>query len=228
MGKVNKDQHNNFIKGNVITKNSKNCYFRSEDRLVVSLGLQNLIVVETKDSILVANKDEDQIVKDIVRELKEKNIPEGQNHQEVYRPWGSYTSIVEDSLWKVKQINVKLGESLSLQKHRHRAEHWVVVTGTANVEVDDQNLKIFENQSIYIPLGSKHRLSNFGEEKLVIIEIQTGKYLGEDDIVRFEDKYMEDRKSFYYKNFKIFQFCSINNIISQYFLVLGHLINLRC
>ncbi|MDC3047472.1 mannose-1-phosphate guanylyltransferase/mannose-6-phosphate isomerase [Prochlorococcus sp. AH-736-A21] len=184
-----KDQHNNFIKGKVITKNSKNCYFRSEDRLVVSLGLQDLIVIETNDAILIANKDEDQKIKDIVEELKDKNIAEGQNHKEVYRPWGSYTSIVEDSRWKVKQINVKPGESLSLQKHRHRAEHWVVVTGTANVEVNDRNLQVCANQSIYIPLGAKHRLSNSGEEMLVIIEIQTGTYLGEDDIIRFEDKY---------------------------------------
>ncbi len=184
-----KDQNNNFIKGNFITKNSKNCYLRSEDRLVVGLGLKDLIVVETNDAILIANKDEDQKIKDIVKELKEKNISEGQYHQEVYRPWGSYTSIVEDSLWKVKQINVKPGESLSLQKHRHRAEHWVVVKGTANVEVHDQNVQICANQSIYIPLGARHRLSNSGEEMLVIIEIQTGTYLGEDDIIRFEDKY---------------------------------------
>ena len=154
-----------------------------------SLGLENLIVVETSDALLIANKDEDQKVKDIVEELKKRSVPEGQHHKKVYRPWGFYKSIVEDSLWKVKQINVKPGESLSLQKHRHRSEHWVVVKGTANVEINEQNLEISENQSIYIPLGARHRLSNLGENILVIIEIQTGTYLGEDDIIRFEDKY---------------------------------------
>ena len=163
------------------------------------MGLQNLIVVETNDAILIANKDEDQIVKDIVRELKRKKYPEGQHHK-VYRPWGSYTSIVEDSLWKVKQINVKPGESLSLQKHCHRAEHWVVVTGTANVELDDQNLQICENQSIYIPLG-QHRLSNSGEKMLVIIEIQTGKYLGKMTLLDLKIN-MEGRQFFIENKFK--------------------------
>ena len=148
-----------------------------------------MIVVETNDAILVADKNESQHVKNIVKKLKEKKILEGQYHSKVIRPWGYYISMVNDSRWQVKLINVKPGEKLSLQMHHHRSEHWVVVTGTAKVELNKETQFLAENESIYIPLGSKHRLSNPGKINLTLIEVQSGSYVGEDDIVRFEDKY---------------------------------------
>ena len=170
-------------------ENTKNCYIKSEDRLVVGLGLKNLIIIDTKDALLISEKGETQKVKKIVKALKENNIPEGQKHRKIYRPWGHYLTIVEDSRWQVKLIQVKAGEKLSLQLHHHRSEHWVVVKGTAKVEVGTSNKVLTENQSVYIPLGSKHRLSNPGKIPLVLIEVQSGSYVGEDDIVRFDDKY---------------------------------------
>ena len=159
------------------------------DRLVVGIGLNNLIIVETNDAILISNKSETQRVKNVVKKLKKNNIPEGQKHRKIFRPWGHYLSVVEDKRWQVKLIQVKPGEKLSLQKHHHRSEHWVVVNGTAEVEVNNKCELLTENESIYIPLGSKHRLSNPGKIPLILIEVQSGSYVGEDDIVRFEDKY---------------------------------------
>ena len=184
-----KDLNGNHIEGKVMLENSKNSYFRSEDRLVVGIDLNDLIVIETRDSILISNKKSSQKVKNIVNDLKKNNIPEGQTHSKVYRPWGNFLSVVEDSRWQVKLIKVKPGEKLSLQMHHHRSEHWIVVSGTAKVEVDDKVSVLSENQSIYIPLGSKHRLSNPGKIDLTLIEVQSGSYVGEDDIVRFEDIY---------------------------------------
>ena len=184
-----KDTDNNFIEGNIIAKNSKNCYLRSEKRLIAAIGIQDLIVVETSDAILIADKAQSQEVKNIVNILKEKGIPEGQEHKKMYRPWGFYESIVEEPRWQVKVINVKPGEKLSLQMHHHRSEHWIVVSGTAKVEIDNKGIILHENQSCYIPLGSKHRLSNPGKIPLKLIEVQSGSYLGEDDIERFEDNY---------------------------------------
>ena len=184
-----KDNSGNYIQGTVITENTKNSYLRSESRLLVGIGLENLIVVETNDAILIANKNQTQVVKNIVQQLKDKNITAGQNHSKVYRPWGFYLSIVDDSRWQLKLISVKPGEQLSLQMHHHRSEHWVVVSGTARVEIDEKISILAENESIYIPLGSKHRLSNPGKINLTLIEVQSGSYVGEDDIVRFEDKY---------------------------------------
>ena len=184
-----KDESNNFVKGNVVAKNSHNCYLRSEKRLIAALGVKDLIVIETSDAILVADKSQSQEVKNIVNYLKRKGIREGQEHKEIYRPWGSYESIVEGARWKVKIINVKPGEKLSLQMHHHRSEHWIVVSGTANVEIDEKEITLHENQSSYIPIGAKHRLSNPGKISLKLIEVQSGAYLGEDDIQRFEDNY---------------------------------------
>ena len=184
-----KNKDGNHIEGNVFLENTKNSYIRSEDRLIVGIDLNDLIIVETRDSILISNKKSSQKVKDLVNHLKKNKVPEGETHSKVYRPWGHYLSVVEDSRWQVKLIEVKPGEKLSLQMHHHRSEHWVVVSGTAKVEVDDKVLVLYENQSIYIPLGSKHRLSNPGKIDLTLIEVQSGSYVGEDDIVRFEDIY---------------------------------------
>ena len=184
-----KDLNGNYSKGKVLIKDSRNNYFRSEDRLIVGLGLEDLIVVETSDAILIANKNKDQKVKDIVNELKDKKFPEGLSHKKVFRPWGNYTSLIESKRWQVKQIYVKPGGKLSLQFHHHRAEHWVVVKGTANVEISGKNQILGENQSVYIPIGAEHRLSNPGKIPLTLIEVQSGSYLGEDDIIRVEDVY---------------------------------------
>ena len=184
-----KDVDGNFILGKTLIENSKNCYIRSENRLVTGVGLNNLIIIETNDAILVANKNESQNIKNIVKKLNDNQISEGQKHLKVYRPWGHYSSVVEESRWQVKLIYVKPGEKLSLQMHHHRSEHWIVVNGTAKVEINDEVEYLCENQSTYIPLGEKHRLSNPGKIPLILIEVQSGSYVGEDDIVRLEDKY---------------------------------------
>ncbi len=184
-----KDSNGNSIQGKSIVYNTINSYIRSENRLVVGIGLSNLIVVETNDAILVADQKNSQDVKKIVSILKDSEFKEGISHRRIYRPWGNYLSIVEDSNWQVKLINVKPGEKLSLQMHHHRSEHWIVVSGKAKAEIEDKIINLSENQSTYIPLGSRHRLSNPGKIPLILIEVQSGKYLGEDDIIRFEDKY---------------------------------------
>ena len=185
----NKDLDDNYIEGKVVLKNTKNSYFRSENRLIVGIGCDDLIVVETRDAILISDKKSSQKVKDIVTQLKKNKIAEGKTHRKIYRPWGHYLSVIEANRWQVKLIIVKPGEKLSLQMHHHRSEHWVVVSGTARVEVDEEIKVLSENQSIYIPLGSKHRLSNPGKIPLELIEVQSGSYIGEDDIVRLEDFY---------------------------------------
>ncbi len=184
-----KDNDGNFIEGKVILSETRNCLIKSDNRLIAGIGLENLVIVETNDAILVSDKNKTQDVKEIVNRLKNSNIPEGQTHRKIYRPWGDYTSVVDSSNWQVKLINVKPGEKLSLQMHHHRSEHWIVVSGTANVEIDERNFTLTGNQSTYIPLGSKHRLSNPGKINLVLIEVQSGSYLGEDDIIRFDDIY---------------------------------------
>ena len=185
----NKDIEGNYIEGNIILENTKNSYIRSESRLIVGIDLNDLIVVETRDAILISNKRSSQKVKKIVNNLKKSNIPEGYTHSKIYRPWGHYITIEEEPKWQIKLINVKPGEKLSLQMHNHRSEHWIVVNGTAKVELDNKISILKENQSTYIPVKSKHRLSNPSLEPLILIEVQSGTYLGEDDIVRFEDKY---------------------------------------
>lgn len=184
-----KDPNGNVIDGHVIEKNNINSYISSNNKLIAAIGLNNIIVVETRDAILVANKDQSQYVKNIVETMKGKNISQGVEHQKCYRPWGTYESLIKENKWQVKLIEVKPGEKLSLQKHKFRSEHWVVVSGVAKVEIDREIMILNENESSYIPLGSKHRLSNPGNGILKIIEIQSGSYLGEDDIERFQDNY---------------------------------------
>ena len=184
-----KDKNLNYTKGKIILKDSKNCYIESNENLIYGLGLENLIIIQSDDATLIIDQDKAEKVKDIVKELSTKNILEGREHKKVYRPWGNYISISEDKYWKVKVITVLEGQSLSLQKHFHRSEHWVVVKGIAKVEIDYKELTLKENESTYIPSGSIHRLSNPFKDPLKIIEVQSGNYLGEDDIIRIEDKY---------------------------------------
>jgi mannose-1-phosphate guanylyltransferase/mannose-6-phosphate isomerase len=184
-----KDEAGNAHVGDVLTTNSKNTLVHATSRLVSLVGVENLIIVETPDAVMVAHQSCSQDVKHIVNELAQQKREEQTLHRKVHRPWGWYDSIDEGSRFKVKRIQVNPGASLSLQKHHHRAEHWIVVTGTAEIMNGDKVLTLTENQSTYIPLGEVHRLVNPGTIPLEIIEVQSGSYLGEDDIVRFEDTY---------------------------------------
>jgi len=184
-----KDQSGNVTKGDVINVNSQNSMFLSQGRLVAGVGLNNMVVVETADAVLVADKDKVQDVKAIVDWLKKQGREEHLIHRRVYRPWGSYEGIDVGERYQVKRITVNPGAALSLQMHHHRAEHWIVVKGTAKVTCGDKVFIVSENQSTYIPIGTKHRLENPGVFPLEMIEVQSGSYLGEDDIVRFEDIY---------------------------------------
>jgi mannose-1-phosphate guanylyltransferase/mannose-6-phosphate isomerase len=184
-----RDTDGNVCVGDVILDNCSGSYFRSESRLVAATGVENLVVVETADAILVADRSKVQDVKRIVNRLKEQQRPEVSLHRRVYRPWGSYESLVVSDRFQVKRIVVNPGQTLSLQMHHHRAEHWIVVHGTAEVTCDDKVFMLAEDESTYIPLGHKHRLANPGRIPLELIEVQSGTYLGEDDIVRFEDVY---------------------------------------
>ncbi len=186
---ANKNNQGNTIIGNVMELDTTNSYLRSEKRLLVGIGLKDIIAIETSDAILISEKSKSQKVKNIVKKLKENNILEGQMHRKIYRPWGYYEILAEDSRWQVKLIRVNPEGKLSLQMHHHRSEHWIIVKGTAKVEIDKKIDILSENQSIYIPLGSKHRLTNPGRIPLILIEVQSGSYVGEDDIVRYEDKY---------------------------------------
>ncbi|MEB3354789.1 MAG: mannose-1-phosphate guanylyltransferase/mannose-6-phosphate isomerase [Cyanobacteriota bacterium] len=186
---ADQDEAGNVLRGRVISQGARNCYLRSEHRLVVGLGVDDLVVVETDDVVLVAHRDRAQEVKEVVGLLERQGARESKAHRKIYRPWGSYDGITEGDRWQVKKIMVNPGASLSLQMHHHRAEHWVVVKGTAVVEKEGQQELVGENQSTYIPLGAKHRLTNPGRIPVEMIEVQSGPYLGEDDIVRFEDRY---------------------------------------
>jgi mannose-1-phosphate guanylyltransferase/mannose-6-phosphate isomerase len=184
-----RDADGNARIGDVILDNCSNSYLRSESRLVAATGVDNLVVIETADAVLVADRDKVQDVKRIVTQLKSEQRPEASLHRRVYRPWGSYESLVSSDRFQVKRIVVNPGETLSLQMHHHRAEHWIVVHGTAEVTCEDKVFMLGEDESTYIPLGHKHRLANPGRIPLELIEVQSGAYLGEDDIVRFEDIY---------------------------------------
>jgi mannose-1-phosphate guanylyltransferase len=186
---ADQDDQGNVLRGRVIHEDARNCYLRSEHRLVVGLGVEDLVVVETDDVVLVAHRDRAQDVKRIVGLLEQEGAPESKAHRKIYRPWGSYDGVTEGERWQVKRIVVNPGASLSLQMHHHRAEHWIVVQGTAVVDKDGRQELVGENQSTYIPLGCRHRLSNPGKIPVELIEVQSGPYLGEDDIVRFEDRY---------------------------------------
>ncbi len=184
-----KDNMNNVTHGDVIHVGSTNSYCYAENKLIATVGVDNLVVIETKDAILVASKDKVQDVKKIVNELKTTGRTEHRIHREVYRPWGKYDSIDFGKRDQVKRITVNPGEKLSIQKHHHRSEHWIVVSGTASVLNGDKTILVTENESTYIPLGTIHALENPGKIPLEMIEVQTGSYLGEDDIIRFEDRY---------------------------------------
>jgi mannose-1-phosphate guanylyltransferase/mannose-6-phosphate isomerase len=184
-----KDADGNVLRGDVLAHDSKECMVRAEDKLVTLVGVENLVVIETKDAVLVASKDSVQDVKTIVDKLRDEHRSEAELHREVYRPWGKYDGIDVGGRFQVKRITVKPGESTSLQLHYHRAEHWIIVSGIAEITCNDETFLCAENQSAYIPQGSKHRISNPGKLPMEMIEVQTGSYLGEDDIVRFDDHY---------------------------------------
>ena len=185
-----KDADGNAVTGDVLTIDSHANFVRTHDRHMVALvGADNMVVVTTPDATLVMHRDHAQKVKSVVDHLKANGRPEHLFHRKVYRPWGSYDSIDAGDRFQVKRIVVKAGAALSLQKHHHRAEHWIVVSGTAEVTCDDKVFLLSENQSTYLPLGSVHRLRNPGKVPLELVEVQSGSYLGEDDIVRFEDVY---------------------------------------
>ena len=184
-----KDQDTNVLKGDVLTHDVTDSYINAQSRLVAAVGLEAFVVVETKDAVLVSPRNRVQDVKQIVKQLKTLKRPESSTHAKVYRPWGDYETIDMSQRYQVKRITVKPGAKLSLQKHYHRAEHWTVVSGSAIVTQGDKEFLLKEDESTYIPLGTTHRLENPGKIPLELIEVQSGPYLGEDDIVRFDDVY---------------------------------------
>jgi mannose-1-phosphate guanylyltransferase/mannose-6-phosphate isomerase len=184
-----RDEHGNVATGDVLVEDSSGCYLHSTSRLIGAVGLKDHVVVETKDAVLVAPRDRVQDVKALVARLKQQGRYETALHREVFRPWGSYDSIDNGDRFQVKRLVVKPGATMSLQLHHHRAEHWIVVSGTAQITRGEETFLLGENESTYIPMGTKHRIANPGKVMLHIIEVQSGGYLGEDDIVRFEDIY---------------------------------------
>lgn len=185
----NKDEAGNVIQGDVVALDSENSMLFSQQRLIAAVGLKDIVVIETADAILVADRDKVQDVKRVVEWIKSEGREEHLNHRCVFRPWGNYDSIDMGERYHVKRITVDPGGVLSLQMHQHRAEHWIVVSGTAKVTRDDETFMVTENESTYIPVGTKHRLENTGSIPLEMIEVQSGSYFGEDDIVRYEDIY---------------------------------------
>jgi len=188
-----KDAQGNATKGDVIAHDTQNSLIHAEERLVVTAGINSLVIIETKDAVLVADKKESQQVRALVDQLRINGRCEAQQHRVVYRPWGCFDSIEEGERFKVKRITVKPGEKLSLQMHNHRAEHWIVVSGTAKVTLNGKSNIITENESTYIHIGEAHALENPGKIPLELIEVQTGSYLGEDDIIRLDDRYGREK-----------------------------------
>ncbi|WP_239544399.1 mannose-1-phosphate guanylyltransferase/mannose-6-phosphate isomerase [Marinomonas foliarum] len=186
---ADKDADNNVLLGDVMAEGSVNCLIRSESRLIAAVGVQDLVIVETADAVLVIDKNNAQNVKQVVKRIKAEGREEHMYHTTVHRPWGTYQIVDAGERHKVKRIIVKPGEKLSVQMHHHRAEHWVVVSGTAKVQIGDREISLTENESTYIPVGVVHALENPGTVPLELIEVQSGSYLGEDDIVRFSDYY---------------------------------------
>jgi mannose-1-phosphate guanylyltransferase/mannose-6-phosphate isomerase len=184
-----KDALGNVSQGDVMARDSHGSYLRSEGRLIAAVGVENLVIIETSDALLVSTRERADDVKLAVEQLKRSKRPEHATHRRVYRPWGYYESIDAGERFQVKRLMVKPGARLSLQRHRRRAEHWVVVSGEAKVTRGDEELRLTANQSTYIPTGAKHRLENPGTEPLFVIEVQSGDYFGEDDIERFADDY---------------------------------------
>lgn len=189
-----KDQDDNVVIGDVMLEGASGNFIKGEKRLIAALGVEDLVIVDTKDAVLVAHKNSAQQVKKIVSRLKSQARPEVELHARAFRPWGSYETVDEDDRFKVKRIVVNPGAQLSLQKHHHRAEHWIVVKGTARVTRGESVFLMSENESTFIPLGETHRLENPGKIPLEMIEVQSGAYLGEDDIVRFSDQYGREGK----------------------------------
>lgn len=187
-----KDQQSNVIIGDVLTENTRNSYVYSQSKLVSTVGVDNLVIIETKDAVLVANKDNVQDVKSIVNQLKQAGRSECEQHREAYRPWGTHDEIAHGERFHVKHLKVKPGEKTALQMHYHRAEHWVVVQGTAKVTNGDKSYILSENESTYIPIGSPHRIENPGKIDLHLIEVRSGNYLEEDDIVRIKEYGLDD------------------------------------
>jgi mannose-1-phosphate guanylyltransferase/mannose-6-phosphate isomerase len=183
------DEAGNVTAGDVLVEDTQGCYLHSTSRLIAAVGLRDHVVVETKDAVLVAPRDRVQDVKQLVQQLKAKGRYETSLHREVFRPWGSYDSVDSGDRFQVKRLSVKPGASMSLQLHHHRAEHWIVVSGTARITRGEETFLLGENESTYIPMGTKHRIENPGKVALHIVEVQSGTYLGEDDILRFEDRY---------------------------------------
>src|SRR3984885_4499496 len=183
------DEEGNVLQGDVMVQDTHDCYVHSTSRLVAAVGLDDHIIVETKDAVLVAPKERGQGVQDLVAMIKKAGRSESAWHREVFRPWGSYDSIDNGERFQVKRLSVKPGGVLSLQMHHHRAEHWIVVQGTARITCNDKTFLLSENESTYIPIGASHRIENPGKVPLRIVEVQTGTYLGEDDVVPFEDNY---------------------------------------
>ena len=190
---MSRDVDGNVLRGDVVAVDTENSLLISESRLVGAIGLKDLVVVETKDAVLVVPRERSQDVKALVTQLRESGRSEHSIHREVFRPWGSYDSMDEGHGYKVKRLSVKPGCALSLQRHKHRAEHWVVVAGRARITRNDEVFELLTNQSTYIPVGAVHRIENTGNTMLQIIEVQTGSYLGEDDIERLEDRYGRER-----------------------------------
>jgi mannose-1-phosphate guanylyltransferase/mannose-6-phosphate isomerase len=183
------DEEGNVLQGDVLVHDTHDCYVHSTSRLVTAVGMDDHIIVETKDAVLVAPKERVQDVKELVAKMKKSGRSESSLHREVFRPWGSYDSLDSGERFQVKRLSVKPGGVLSLQMHHHRAEHWIVVKGTARITCGEKTFLLSENQSTFIPIGATHRIENPGKVALHIVEVQSGPYLGEDDIVRFEDSY---------------------------------------
>jgi mannose-1-phosphate guanylyltransferase/mannose-6-phosphate isomerase len=183
------DAAGNTVSGEVLVTDCRNTHVQSEDRLVAAVGLSDVVIVDTPDALLVCDRQATQRVKDVVNELKRRGHEAHRLHRTVARPWGTYTTLQEGPRFKIKRIEVRPGASLSLQMHHHRSEHWVVVSGTGRVLIDAREVLLSPNESTYVPIGAKHRLENPGKVPLVMIEVQCGDYVGEDDIVRFEDRY---------------------------------------
>jgi mannose-1-phosphate guanylyltransferase / mannose-6-phosphate isomerase len=183
------DAQGNRVRGHAVLHEANNCYIHSDDRVVGAVGVDDLIIVDTPDAVLVTHRSRAQEVKHIVARLKKSGHDAYRLHREVHRPWGTYTVLEEGSRFKIKRIVVKPGATLSLQMHHHRSEHWVVVSGMARVVNGSQEMLVNTNESTFIPAGHRHRLENPGVLELVMIEVQSGDYLGEDDIIRFQDAY---------------------------------------
>ncbi len=190
-----KDTNNNHIKGNVFLKDCQENYLKSEERLIVGVGISNLVVIETMDAVLVLNKNRSQEMKEVVKQMKDKKFNECFAHKKIFRPWGHYNSLIEGKNWKVKKIVVNPHSSLSLQLHHERSEHWVVVSGVAKVEINEKVNFLKENESAFVPIKTKHRISNPEKNHLILIEVQSGSKIDELDIVRFEDNYGRIKKA---------------------------------